>query len=220
MRQLCRSVTVIALLAALLVSCGSTTGDDRLVLRFIEFNGDGLTQADAVNSNSANVDVVPSVCQVDEFGNPTSFEVFTQTIINAVFMNEESTDILLQNVHVDTGSSSGLSPFDETISANVIGGRCSNAADQSCASGGDCVSVGGGSLLGTCVHTETTVSAILLFDFLRKAQAALNPVIFGVAQNVTITFTGTDDRGRTFTVTTGYVATFDNFDNCMAPTGG
>ena len=143
-------------------------------LRFIEFNGDDLTQADAVNSNGANVDVVPSVCQVDEFGNPTSFEVFTQTIINAVFINEQASDILLQHVTIDPGPNSGLSKIEESISANIVGGRCSAAADKPCATDADCTG-SSGTPLGTCEHAETTVSSILLFGFGSKNPGRAQP---------------------------------------------
>jgi hypothetical protein len=204
-----------ALLAALAAGCGSTTSDDRQVLRFIEFNGDNITQADSVNPTSANVDVVPSICEVDEFGFPTTFEVFTETIINAVFVNEEASDILLQTVTVDPGPSSGLGIIQETISTNIPGGECTSTG-RPCAVDADCTSSGG--FVGICVHTETTVGGILLFDFLAKF--AVNPAIYGEAQNVKITFTGTDDRARSFRVVAGYVVTFDNFDNCESPTAG
>lgn len=212
MRRFSMSVSSMALLTALVAGCGSSTNDEgRLVMRFVQFNGVGLMQADNVTPNSANVDVVPTICAVDQQGLPTAFETFTETLINAVFLNEQKSDILLDSVTIDAGPNTGLGVIEQTIAANLPGGKCSQNSDQSCATDADC-------FLGVCQHSETTVTGILLFDF--QAKAAVLPSVYGQAQNITITFSGNDDRGRTFTVSRGYVVTFDDFNNCSTMAGG
>ncbi len=205
MRRLCKSVTGMALLAALWVGCGSTGGDDRLIFRFIRFDGQGLTQQDSVRTNSADVDVIQDICSVAD-GVP-SFEPFTQTSINAVFRNEQALDIRLERYRVRVGGKSGLGVFEGRLSDNIPGGRCINV-DRSCTADSDC---GAG---GTCEHAETTVSSIILFDFLAKA--SVNPEVYGEALTVSVSFFGSDATEQSFQTTANYVVTFADFDHCAS----
>lgn len=209
MRWLCGTVTVVGLLT-LIAGCGGSADDDRLILRFISFNGVGIDQADSVRANSADVDVEPGICEVDDEGNLV-FEPFTQTVVNALFLNEQSSDIRLERVVVDPGPRTGLAPIEQTITANIPGGRCDNIPERRCTVNNDCFSE---DEVGNCLHTETLVPGILLFDFLAKA--AVNPEIYGEATNVKVSFFGSDDTEDTFFVETGYPVTFANFDNCEA----
>jgi len=186
-----------------------------LVLVFLHFDNAGITQADAVRENSADVDIEPGLCLAGMGGTPTA-EPFTQTIVNAVFRNEEASDIRLEGYTVDFGPDSGLpnslKVFRGAISDTVEGGRCSTAADRQCAVDADCLSTatGGG---GTCFHSETTIRSLLVVDFDVKAQ------ILPGTYNVFIEFFGSDPN-RSFQTTASYVMRFDNFDNCKTTTGG
>jgi hypothetical protein len=212
MRRLCRSVTIIALLAALWVGCGSTGSDDDLVMQFLRFDNTGLTQTDAVGPTSGDIDVVQDCCMFADNGSCATVEPFEQTKINAVFQNNEAADIRLTGYTVDIGPTSGTGVVSNTISANLVGGRCLSS-DTHCASDNDCL-IGGVSVPGSCKHTETTVTGILLFDIETKLH-----VIPGT-YNVAITFAGSDPN-QVFKVSTSYVATFLNFDNCSTTgTGG
>ncbi len=214
MRRLCRSVTETAVLAALAWGCGSNAGDP-LTLRFVGFTGIGLTQADSVRDASADVDVVPGACSTGEVGGTTTAEPFTQTIINAVFMNEEAADITLQRYRIYlpptiNGVPTGLGEFiEQTVARNIPGGRCQNI-NRSCADDSDCGLAG---VLGSCVHSQTIVAGLVLFDFATK-QLLDRQQFFGIASNVTIQFFATDDADQSFEVTTSYVATFGDFNNC------
>ncbi len=217
MRRLCRSVTEMALLAALAWGCGSTAGDS-LTLRFTGFNSLLLTQGDSVRETSADVDVVAGGCSTGEVGATITAEPFTQTIINAVFINEEAADITLQRYRIYlpptiNGVPTGLGEFiEQTVGKNIPGGSCENIT-RSCATNDDCGVAG---VLGSCVHSSTIVGGLVLFDFATK-QLLNRPQFFGVASNITIQFFGTDDANQSFEVTTSYVATFGDFNNC--PTG-
>src|SRR5262249_13895196 len=104
---------------------------------------------------------------------------------------------------------------------NIVGGRCANI-DQQCASDADCISAGS---TGTCTHTNTTISGLLLFDFNAKSHinlcSAANPtncVPPGQAEAFSVIFVGSDPN-LTWTTTANYVATFDDFDNCSGGGG-
>lgn len=220
MRRLCRSVTEVALLAALAWGCGSNAGDS-LVMRFVRFDSTGLTQADAVRESSADVDVVPGACASSggTSGSTVTSEFFTQTIINAVFVNEEGADIHLQRYRVYlpqtiNGQQTGLPTFvEQALGTNLPGGRCANV-NRHCALDQDCTVLG---IAGNCVHSETTVSALVLFDFTTKSQLDRPEfTLVPMATDVAVQFFGTDDADQSFEVSTGYVATFGNFDNCAS----
>jgi hypothetical protein len=209
MRRLCRSVTVVALLAALWVGCGSTGSSDSLVFQFIAFDGMGITQADSVRETSADVDTTVDCCAFTADGSAcTTIERFTQTSINATFRNNEAADITLNGYTVNLGPNSGVGVFQGELSTALLGGRCVGF-DQACASNNDCaqLSTGGVGTTIPCVHSETTVSGILLFDIDTKLH-----VIPGT-YNVAITFFGSD-ANQSFEAKTSYVVRFDDFNNC------
>jgi hypothetical protein len=203
MRGLRRAGTMIAVLAGLASACGSTA-NDRLVLRFLNFDNTGITQADSVRESSADVDIEAEICSVT-MGTQT-VEPFTQTSINAVFVNQQAADIRLESYTVDYGSKSGLPDafkvFHGALSANLIGGRCGGGGPQ-CALDSDC-SGGGG-----CVHSETTVTGIVIVDF--DVKERITPGSY----NVQMTFYGSD-ANRSFQTSAGYVMRFDDFNNCQS----
>ncbi len=209
MRRLCESAIGAALLAILTTGCGSSGSEDRLVWRFVGFDNTDLTQADQVGETSADVDVVQDLCAA---GPPPVYECFTQTKINAIFINEGRADIQLQSYVVDTGSQTGISPQRHDITVNIPGGRCSNS-DRACAVDDDCLSSGG---TGTCLHTDTTVHGLLLFDVTEKTLIS-HSVVQSLTVNVNITFYGEDDAANERTVATSYSVTFADFNNCNSP---
>jgi hypothetical protein len=192
------------LLAALSFGCGSTSNDDSLVLQFIQFDNTGLTQEDSVGQTSADVDIVQDVCSVSSTGVPT-YEPYTNTRINAIFHNYEASDLTLNKIVIDAGPSSGIPVVTHYFTAVVPGGRCTTVQAQ-CASDQDCQG-------GTCLHTDTTVSGILLFDFNDKAH------MLPGTYSVNISFFATDPN-NSYEVRTNYVVTFADFDNCPSSTGG
>jgi hypothetical protein len=198
MRWLCGRMMGAALLAAVVTGCGSTSGDDALVLQFMGFDSSGITQADSVRETSADVDILPEICLS---GKP---EPFTQTIINATFRNNEAADLHLQQVAIAVGS---LAPITHQLGGDLPGGKCSNI-DQQCSNDAECVSASS-TTAGSCVHTETTINSILLFDFSDKQRFLFQPGTY----NVTINFFAFDPV-HTFQVSTGYTVTFADYDNC------
>jgi hypothetical protein len=198
MRRLCGLI----LMATLALGCGSTSNNDQLVLQFVRFDNSGLTQQDAVRETSADVDNVQDICQV---GPPLILEPFTNTIINAVFRNMEGSDISLERVVIDTGPTSQYGVITRNLTAVIPGGRCSTG--EQCGSDADCVSG------GTCTHTETTISDILLFDVFDKQHIQTG------TDNVRISFFASDPN-RSFEASSSYVVTFADFNNCPSTSGG
>jgi hypothetical protein len=211
MRWMCGRIAGVTLLATIAAGCGSTSGDDALVFQFVSFDGAGITQADAVRQSSADVDIVQDCCVLVEEGLCFDAEPFTQTIINATFRNNGAADLQLQQVVIDLGPTAGRATVTHLVSGDLRGGRCSNI-DQQCSSDADCLS-GSSSGSGTCEHTETTISGLLLFSFDDKAH--ILPGTYSTA----ITFFASDSV-HTFQTRTYYVVTFDDFDNCTISTGG
>jgi hypothetical protein len=222
MRRLSRLMTGVAMLALLAGGCGSTGGaggDDALVMQFIQWDNTGLTQADAVGESSADVDVIPSLCPPD--GTP---EPFTQTVINAIFQNNEGSDILLQSystqIHFQTTDSQALADLaranitNGALSTSLPGKTCGGTGAQ-CFVDSDCAL----GVAGSCQATQTTVSGIVLVDFLGKAVISQYPGVFLQATPVTVTFAGSDPN-RSFQITANYQMTFADFDNCMMASGG
>jgi len=181
--------------------CGSTSNDDELVLRFVRFDNTGLTQEDAVRDTSADVDIVQDLCQS---GTTVTAEPYTQTVVNAVFENDEAADIQLERMHIDIGPTSGRAPIDRAVHGTIVGGRCSTV-ERRCATDADC-SVAGGSP-GICTHSQTTINGVLLFDFTDKAH------VLPGTYNVAITFFGSDAL-QSFQVRTIYAVTFVDLNNC------
>jgi hypothetical protein len=206
MRWLSMRMAGAALLAAVVGGCGSTSGDDALVLEFVAFDGAGITQSDAVRETSADVDILQDTCPS---GLP---EPFTQTLINATFRNNEAADLHLQQVVIAVGPSGSLATITHQIDGELRGGRCDNI-DKQCAADADCVSVSS-TTPGNCVHTETTISSILLFDFSDKQRFLSQPGTY----NVTMTFFAFDTV-HTFETSTGYTVTFADFDDCLVAGG-
>ncbi|MFQ5664878.1 MAG: hypothetical protein ACE5I7_00450 [Candidatus Binatia bacterium] len=196
-----------AVILLALMGCGSTSGN-RLVLRFLGFDGSGITQADSVRPSSGEVDIMQELCSIDADGNPV-FEPFTETTVNGVFRNEQGADIRLERYTVDFGPKSGLPDslkvFNGVLNGNVQGGRCDTDA-RPCALDADC-SGGATGVTGSCLRSETTINGILLVDFDRKAQ------ILPGTLNLAVTFFGSDVN-QSFKTSTSYVVRFDDFDNC------
>jgi hypothetical protein len=215
--SLMASVTMLAVLTGGCGSTGGAGGDDALVLQFIHWDSIGLTQADSVGESSADVDVVQDLCPSGTGGVPTA-EPFTQTVINAVFQNNEGSDIQLQHYSTEIGdprlSQSNIT--NGTLAANLIGGRCVSGAP--CVTDSDCQSA----LVGSCQHSQTTVTGIVLFDFVGKAfiytVALDHPEVLGQATPLKVTFFGSDPN-RSFQIITRYLVTFGDFDNCPSSGG-
>lgn len=219
-----RSVTSVVLLLCAAVglgSCGSSgdavDGEDSLIFRVVGFSSAGLTQSDAVRPNSADVDVVRNFCVSTGGGGgggggqaQISLEPFTQTALNVVVRNDQRLDLRLfqMRIHFEDPRT-GLGDITENIAATAVGGRCSNAALRACASSDDCLV---GAVRGICNFSDTTISGLLLLDFLAKA--AVQPRVYGEAQPVTLTFFARDTQGNVYRATAGYTVTFDNFCNC------
>jgi hypothetical protein len=223
MRRLSVLMTGMAMLVLLAGGCGSTGGaggDDALVLQFVQWDGTGITQADQVSESSADVDVVQNICTTS--GTPIA-EPFTQTVINAVFRNNEGSDILVQGYTTEIGDPrlSQANITNGQLSTSLAGGRCSTNAAP-CVTAADC-GLGTIGAIATCDHSETTVSGIVLFDFLGKAVVYTvsleHPEVLGQATPMKVTFFGSDPN-RSFQVSASYSVTFADFDNCTTSSGG
>lgn len=225
MRRLSRMMVGVTMLAVLAGGCGSTGGlnggNDALVLQFIQWDNTGLTQADSVGESAADVDVVQDLCPATTGTAPTP-EPFTQTLINAIFQNNEGSDIQLQHYSTEIGDPR-LSQADianGTLTTNLTGGRCANGTQQ-CFSDADC----GLGVVGSCQHSQTTVSGIVLFDFVGKefiyTVSLDHPEVLGQATPLKVTFFGSDPN-RSFQITASYLVTFGDYDNCPSSgsTGG
>ena len=218
MWRLSKSMTGVAMLVVLAGGCGSTGGaggDDALVLQFVQWDNTNITQADAVSESSADVDVVQDLCT----GATSTPEPFTQTVINAVFHNNEGSDIRLEGYTTEIGDKrlTQSNIVNGTVSATLTGGRCSNQAQKRCVVDNDCA-LGA----GTCDHSDTRVVGIVLFDFLGKdlirTVALQHPEVIGQATPLKVTFFGSDPN-RTFQTFANYTVTFGNFDNCKTSGG-
>jgi hypothetical protein len=190
--------------------CGDSTGGDDLTLAFQGWTSDGITQADSAGPNSAVVDVCQGLCGSIE--DPTG-EPFTQTRINAIFVNRGKADIVLDTYTVSVPGS-GVPDQTFSATARIPGGRCGEDPQKQCALDSDC--------LGFCMHDEATVG-VLLFDFTFKSlvvsgqcpsfEDPLGSVI-SQTMDVFVTFRGVDETDDGFNVSAAYQATFDNFSSC------
>lgn len=213
MGWLSKSTIGLVALATLLIGCGSTS-NDQLVLQFVGWDNTGLTQADSVGPNSADVDVIQDCCAVNAQNQCTSYEPFTQTTINAIFQNNQGLDITL-NSYVIHFNNLPLGDITQTTSATIVGGRCAVQANRQCAVDSDCT-VGG--VPGLCTHTQTTITGLVLFDFQTKALVA-NPADLGIASPITVTFFGTDATNQSWQAVANYTVTFADYDNCSSGGG-
>jgi hypothetical protein len=194
-----------------LAGCGSGGGDDELTLAFQGFTSEGITQSDEVGPNSADVDVCQGLCIS---GNTVEGEPFTQTLINAEFVNRGKADIILDEYTVSVPGS-GVADVTRAVSARIPGGRCAGQPQEQCAFDDECAA-------GFCTHDVATVG-ILLFDFNFKSlvvdgqcpsiEDPLGSVI-SRTRDVVITFSGNDETDERRTVTAQYLATFADFNSC------
>ena len=223
MRRLSKLMAGVATLAVLVGGCGSTSNDDQLVMQFLQWDNTGITQADAVSESSADVDVVQNLCSSGTGGTPTP-EPFTQTVINAIFQNNEGSDIQLQGYRTEISNTllSQSNINNGVLSTTLPGGRCSSGGSTGsappCVTDADC-----GVLGGTCSHSATTVSGIVLYDIQGKAFidtiSQAHPSVLYQATPLKVTFFGSDPN-RSFQVTANYLVTFGDFDNCTSSSGG
>jgi hypothetical protein len=193
--------------------CGGGGGDD-LILAFQGFNSDGITQSDAVGANTADIDVCQGFCgSIDA---PT-VEPFTQTRVNAVFVNRGKADIVIRSYTVSVPGS-GVPDQTFSVSARIPGGRCGVQAQDQCAFDDEC------GLVAVCTHQETQVE-LLLFDFTFKSLVVDGQCpsfedpfgsVISHTRDVFVTFRGEDESDENFTVRAAYQATFDNFSTCSA----
>jgi hypothetical protein len=210
------SVLVSSLLVGA-VGCGSSGSTDELVLTFVGFTGEGIDQPDSVGGAAAQVDVCQDICTS---GGELSAEPYSETFVNALFVNQGGTDIRLDSYTVSVPGS-GLPDKTRQGGANIPGGRCESNSEQRCALDADC------GLLGSCVRQETTVE-LLLFDFEQKTVAVDGQCPFDVNTGeftggsviprnypVFVTFEGHDVQTNDgVSISTGYSATFANLNNC------
>jgi hypothetical protein len=209
-----------------LVSCGSSGfdssgGQDSLTMQFLTFNGDGITQQDLVGNTDADVDVCQSLCNLGGALADITFETFTQTRANAVFMNMGASPILLDKYTV-TIPNSGVPSRTASIAAILPGGTCSNSPTRQCGLDSDC------GVLATCDHVEASVE-VLLFDFITKElvrgdhrcpsvnfdTGIVDPGnVVPQTYQTDVTFSGSDASGKRFTVHAGLVAGFFDANNC------
>jgi hypothetical protein len=213
-RLIDRRVLIVGMLW-LTVGCGSSgtssQGDDGLTMALMGFTGVGIEQADFVSDTTAQVDICQGLCSG---GSQGEFEVepFTSTFVNALFVNRGKADIILDSYTVFSPES-GVPMATRRISARLIGGRCIGPdSEKQCAVDDDC----GVGLASICTHTQTAVGVLLYdFDFKQRVRQGECPVdIESLTLDTELTFSGTDETGERRTVHAGYVATYDNFDNC------
>jgi hypothetical protein len=213
--------------ALALSSCGSSGfdsngGSDQLTMQFLGYSGEGIDQQDIISATSAQVDVCQTICSFGEMGiiGDETFEQFTETVANAVFMNMGTSNILLDSYKVEI-EDSGIPPLEGSIGVILPGGTCSNSTRQ-CGLDSDC------GVLGNCEHVETPVS-VLLFDFITKELVrgdrkcpGVNPVdgeptpgdVIPQTFQTTVTFSGSDASSKRFTVKAPLVGTFFDANNC------
>jgi hypothetical protein len=204
---------LVVFLGLFVASCGSGGSDeDVLVLAFQGFSGEDIEQADAVNASSADVDVCQSLCVGED---SIEGEPFTNTRINALFVNRGKADIVLDTYTVSVPGS-GTAPVTRDITARIPGGRCDTNAQQQCAFDDECD--------GLCVRQVTSVE-ILLFDFNFKALVVdgqcptLDDPLGSVIpqdRGVDLTFSGEDETEDRRTISASYRAEFADFNNCDA----
>ncbi len=209
------------LVSSLLVGaagCGSSGSTDELVLTFVGFSGENITQPDAVSGASAQVDVCQDICGGTQ-GDLTA-EPFSETFVDALFVNQGGTDIRLESYTVSVPGS-GLPDETRQASTNIPGGRCESNSQQRCALDRDC------GLSGLCLRQETTVE-LLLFDLEQKTVAVDGQCPFDQSTGeftggsviprtypVFVTFEGRDvQTNDRVSIDAGYSATFSNFNNC------
>jgi hypothetical protein len=219
--------------------CGSSGfsgqgSSDSLTMSFQGFTGEGIMQQDVVGNTSADVDLCQDICAISgSILVPTvQLEKFTSTTANALFVNEGFADILLDRYTVTFPA--GLGIPTRTVQTGVLlpGGTCSSLPNTHCGSDADCT------FAGPCDHPTVPVQ-VLLYDFATKAQ--LIPTgqtcpmlgednqgnLIIIPGDVTpfsfqtnLTFSGSDETGKRFTVKTGLFGAFSDANNCTTGSGG
>ncbi|MEO8603585.1 MAG: hypothetical protein ABI629_13505 [bacterium] len=195
-------------------------------MQFLGFSGEGIDQQDSVGNTSADVDVCQSICAVGGDLISVEFETFTQTRVNAVFMNQGQSPILLDK-YVVSIPGSGIPSQTVSTSAILPGGICTGTSVP-CATANQC------NIGTTCEHAETSVE-ILLYSFVTKELVRgdrecprLDPInlvvipgtVVPVTYQTNVTFSGSDASGERFTIKTGLIGGFFDANNCSAMTGG
>ena len=202
-------VTVAVVSTALLSACGSTSNDSALVLQFLGFSDQGITQSDRVSPGLAEVDIIQECCTVDTAtGMCTAVEPFTETTANARFVNEQGLDITIDRYEVEIADPDAGVPVRMRNAGNqvVTGKRCDSDTTRQCSTDADCVS-------GSCRPSETGIH-VLLFDFSDKLLIEPRAQIFGATLPVNVRFFGSDVTGARWGADVTYQARFDDFDNC------
>src|SRR5215475_11847499 len=194
---------------------------DSLTMSFQAFSGEGITQQDSVFNTSASVDVCQDICAIGGALVDVQFEAFTETVANALFINNGFADILIDRYTVSIPGT-GIPPRTVQTAVLLPGGRCVSEPTRHCGLDNDC------RLNDTCDHVEVPVQ-VLLYDFTTKELIRgdqrcpeLDPEnLVVIPGNVTpqtaqtnVTFSGSDESGERFTVKTGLVGSFFDANNC------
>lgn len=214
-----------------LAGCGSGGfsghGTDQLTMSFLGFSGEGIEQQDSVGSTNAEVDVCQDICSISGDLVDIEFEQYTQTSANALFVNNGTSDILLDR-YVVSIQGSGIPDRTSNVALLLPGGSCSDSPTTECGTDDQC------NQGATCEHVETPVQ-ILLFDFVTKelirGDATCPTIDFNTGQIIpgtvlpvtyqtNVTFSGSDASGERFTVKAGLTAGFFDANNCTSSGGG
>lgn len=197
--------------ALALASCGSTD-DDSLVLTFVGFDGDNITQCDQINPGLAEIDISQICC--DDSNPCTDVEPVTQTQVNALFQNNQKLGITINSYTVEIPGT-GVGAVTNETSQFVTGKRCLNVPTRECADDADCVV---GITIGSCVPSTSPVS-IVLADFTTKALIGPDVQPGGKTVDIFVRFFGSDSSRAQWQAQASIPARFDNFNNCNCNLG-
>jgi hypothetical protein len=234
------ALSLTCVLAAL--GCGGSGfsgqgSSDSLTMSFQEFSGEGIMQQDTITNTAASVDVCQDICSftIDQVTGvvTTELEQFTETVANAVFINNGTADILLDRYTITYLSPPSLPIPPRTVQTAVLlpGGRCTGLPNRKCGTDADC------GIALPCEHTSVDVG-VLLYDFATKVLIVgdqqcptlqeddqgnviivpgdVTPVSF----QTNVTFSGSDETGKRFTVKTGILGSFFDANNCTTNGSG
>ena len=236
------SICALSLTCALgAAGCGSSGfagqgSSDSLTMSFQGFSGEGIKQQDTIGNTFADVDVCQDICAISgSILVPTvQLENFTPTSANALFINRGFADSLIDRYTFDYLSPPDLPIPSKTVQTGVLlpGGTCTNLPSRHCGNDGDC------GIAGPCNHVEVPVQ-VLLYDFVTKAlliPAGQNCPMLGeddqgnliiipgdvtpISFQTNVTFFGSDETGKRFTVKTGLLGSFSDANNCTANGSG
>jgi hypothetical protein len=151
------------------------------------------------------------------------FEQFTETFANAVFQNNGTADILI-NQYTVTIVGSDLPQRTVNTAVLLPGGRCSDSPTTHCGLDNDC---GFG---GECVQTAVPVG-VLLVNFVDKTLLVGDAQCPGVdpftglptpgtvvprRYQINVVFKGSDETGEGFTINAPLDGNFFDANNCNA----